>query len=209
MPRGSEQRPLRDRKRDRNRGALVEAAVTLFQQQGYERTTIAEIADAAEMGPRTFFNYFASKEEILFPDSEQRVQDAVAAIARNAAGRAPAQALADAVTMVVDTHDDMVGPLADVRNALIETVPAVRGRALQIQHSAQQRIAAALRAAYPRELDDVTAAALVGATIGAVAGAISTLPAESRPDPQRRRDAIRRGLDVVAGAWRTEPDERP
>jgi hypothetical protein len=96
-----------------------------------------------------------------------------------------------------------------VRNALIETVPAVRGRALQIQLSAQQRIAAALRAAYPRELDDVTAAALVGATIGAVAGAISTLPAESRPDPQRRRDAIRRGLDVVARGWRTEADERP
>jgi AcrR family transcriptional regulator len=204
VPNEPDQRPLRDRKRERNRGALVDAAVGLFERQGYERTTIAEIAEAAEMGPRTFFNYFTSKEEILFPDSEQRVQDAVAAIGRNAADRSPAQALADAVTMVVDTSDDMVGPLADVRNALIRTGPAVRGRALQIQQSAQQRIAAALRAAYPDELDDVTAAALVGATIGAVAGAISTLPAEPRPDPQRRREAIRRGLDVVAGAWRTE-----
>jgi AcrR family transcriptional regulator len=209
VPTPPEQRPLRDRKRERNRSALIEAAVGLFERQGYERTTIADIAEAAEMGPRTFFNYFTSKEEILFPDSEQRVQDAVAAIAQNAADRSPAQALADAVTMVVDTSDDIVGPLADVRNALIRTVPAVRGRALQIQHSAQQRIAAALRAAYPSELDDVTAAALVGATIGAVAGAISTLPAEPQPDPQRRRDAIRRGLDVVAGAWRTEPDQRP
>jgi AcrR family transcriptional regulator len=209
VPTPPEQRPLRDRKRERNRSALIEAAVGLFERQGYERTTIADIAEAAEMGPRTFFNYFASKEEILFPDSEQRVQDAVAAIAQNAADRSPAQALADAVTMVVDTSDDIVGPLADVRNALIRTVPAVRGRALQIQHSAQQRIAAALRAAYPSELDDVTAAALVGATIGAVAGAISTLPAEAQPDPQRRRDAVRRGLDVVAGAWRTEPDQRP
>jgi AcrR family transcriptional regulator len=206
MATGPEQRPLRDRKRERNRGALVAAAVDLFERQGYERTTIAEIAAAAEMGPRTFFHYFASKEEILFPDSEQRVQDAVAAIAGNTGDRSPGQALADAVTMVVDTHDDMVGPLADVRNALIETVPAVRGRALQIQLSAQHRIAAALRAAYPDELDDVTAAALVGATIGAVAGAIGTLPAESRHDPQRRRATIRRGLDVVAGAWRTGPD---
>ncbi len=57
---------LRERKKRLAQTTLEEAALRLFQQQGYERTSIQDIADAVMMSSRTFFRYFASKEEVLF-----------------------------------------------------------------------------------------------------------------------------------------------
>ena len=62
-------------KRARTRQALVDAAVELFSRKGYEQTTVADIAAAAEIGTRTFFSYFASKEEVLFPEADFRVRE--------------------------------------------------------------------------------------------------------------------------------------
>src|SRR5258707_5113644 len=72
---------LRDWKRRRTRQAIVGAAVELIERDGYDHTTIADIAAAADIGTRTFFGYFATKEELLFPDTDGRVAAAVAAIA--------------------------------------------------------------------------------------------------------------------------------
>ena len=59
---------LRQRKKARTRAALVAAALELFDRQGYETTTIDDIAAAADVSPRTFFRYFTSKEEVALGD---------------------------------------------------------------------------------------------------------------------------------------------
>src|SRR5687767_13054092 len=132
---------LRDRKRERTRQAIVDAATELFEKQGYDQTTVAGIAAAADIGTRTFFSYFASKEELLFPDSDLRVQATVAAIEAREASERPADVLLRALRQVNEDSAEMLSPLAMLRMRLTRTVPAVRGRALQIQLDAQREIA--------------------------------------------------------------------
>jgi AcrR family transcriptional regulator len=63
---------LRERKKQRTREAIVESAFELFAERGFDGTTIADIAEAAEIAPRTFFSYFPSKDDVVFHDFEER-----------------------------------------------------------------------------------------------------------------------------------------
>jgi AcrR family transcriptional regulator len=71
---------LRERKKQKTRDTIIKVALELFAERGYEQTTIAEIADAAEVSPRTIFAYFPSKEDILFcnlPEAQERLAQAL------------------------------------------------------------------------------------------------------------------------------------
>jgi AcrR family transcriptional regulator len=57
---------LRERKKQRTRRTIVDVATRLFAEQGYEATTLVQIADEADIAPSTFFNYFPSKVDIVF-----------------------------------------------------------------------------------------------------------------------------------------------
>jgi AcrR family transcriptional regulator len=67
---------LRERKKQRTREAVVKAAFELFEERGFDGTTIADIAEAAEIAPRTFFAYFPSKDDVVFHDFEERYAEA-------------------------------------------------------------------------------------------------------------------------------------
>jgi AcrR family transcriptional regulator len=64
MARGD--RSPRDEHANRNRNALLEAALNLFSANGYDETTTDQIAESASLSPRTFFRYFPTKESVLF-----------------------------------------------------------------------------------------------------------------------------------------------
>jgi AcrR family transcriptional regulator len=59
---------LRERKKQKTREAIQREAMRLFEKQGYDETTIEEIAEAADISPSTFFNYFPTKEDVVLFD---------------------------------------------------------------------------------------------------------------------------------------------
>ena len=90
---------LRERKKQRTREQIVEAAMRLFSERGYHATTIADIAEAAEIAPRTFFSYFPSKEAVVFHDVD-RTLDTLAEALRE---RLPGESVFDALRRWVET----------------------------------------------------------------------------------------------------------
>ena len=95
---------LRERKKQRTREAIVDAALRLFDERGFEHTTIADIAHEADIAPRTFFGYFPSKEDVVFHDFE----DLAAGLERRLRDRESGETAADALrawltTMLAET----------------------------------------------------------------------------------------------------------
>lgn len=164
---------LRERKKQRTRRALLEAAVELFHTKGYDSTTTAEIAAAAEVSPRTFFSYFPTKEDILFADTEDRIRSAVKVIEGRGPDDRPADVLLRVIRSIVDAgmvRSDLFRRLAPLRVRLLLESPAVQGAALRRMMDAQVRMVEMMHEAYPDELDEITAGAVVGAFVGALIG---------------------------------------
>lgn len=166
---------LRERKKRRTKQALVEAALRLFDEKGYDSTTVAEIAAAAEVSPATFFNYFSAKDEVVFADDD--LYDDL--LRESFADRSPDESPEDLLLRTIHRlsgADTWSFPfdheLTRIRARLIATVPALRAGALLRNASLQQRLAHALREAYPAELDALHAAALTGALVGAIDAAM-------------------------------------
>jgi AcrR family transcriptional regulator len=84
---------LRERKKLRTREAIVDAAFELFEERGFEATTIADIAAAADIAPRTFFGYFATKEDVVTHD----FGDLRSSLRARLTGRRPGETAMDAL----------------------------------------------------------------------------------------------------------------
>ena len=84
---------LRERKKRLAQATIEETALRLFQQQGYEHTSIQDIADAVMMSSRTFFRYFASKEEVLLGPMRTILSDGLRFLQHAAPTESPHTAL--------------------------------------------------------------------------------------------------------------------
>ena len=84
---------LRERKKLRTRHAIVDVSTRLFLEQGYQQTTLAQIADEVEVALSTFFNYFASKVDIVFCLVDAAIESAERRIAQRPEGEPAADAV--------------------------------------------------------------------------------------------------------------------
>ncbi len=89
---------LRERKKEQTRRAIEDAAFRLFAERGFQATTVADIAEAADVAPRTFFAYFPSKEDVLFADSDETLQ----ALATRLRDRPPGESTFDGLRAWID-----------------------------------------------------------------------------------------------------------
>lgn len=119
-------RTLWDRSRRLARQSIMDAAMRLFTEQGYEATTIAQVAREAEVSQRTLFRYFGTKEDLIGGD-----QEAFGEVLRQAVVEQPAKAtswaaLRAGIVAVLAAHD-APEHFRD-RFRLILTIPTLRAR---------------------------------------------------------------------------------
>ncbi|MEU4312273.1 TetR family transcriptional regulator [Nocardia sp. NPDC024068] len=174
---------LRELKKERTRRALLRAAYRLFEEKGYDRTTTAEISRAAEVSPGTFFNYFATKEELVLGDRTDIIEAGLRVLRRRDPGEVPADLVVRAFDAMLATErgGDPGDEVGQSRARLLFTVPTLYGAVLQRTFVSQERMAEALRASFPGELDELTAATIVGAFVGAGMAAVRTAADRDKP----------------------------
>jgi AcrR family transcriptional regulator len=115
---------LRQRHADRTRAAIVSAAMELFAASGFQATTIDDIAERADIAPRTFFRYFPTKEAVLFADAGAKRERIAGWLAARPADEHPLRSL----TSVVADLAEGVAAEADViklRSQIAAENPAV------------------------------------------------------------------------------------
>jgi AcrR family transcriptional regulator len=195
----------RERKKQQTRQTLIATAARLFEERGYEATAVADIAEAADVSKRTFFLHFPTKEDVLLSDGRARLDLALRVIADRAPDTPLREALAASLAAMIDdtAARDLPTGMAALRARLIVDSPAVQARVLHTAFAGQARIADALLAAYPDKLDRTSAAAVVGAAVGAVsAAAMASLrdgedPATTAADMRRAAGIALAALDAL------------
>ena len=89
---------LRERKKQQTRDAIIGAALDLFERQGYDATTVEEIAEAADISPRTFFRYFDSKVDVVMDKHERDSDDFAGRLAIRPAHEGPIEAMRQVIS---------------------------------------------------------------------------------------------------------------
>ncbi|WP_345619098.1 TetR family transcriptional regulator [Streptomyces ziwulingensis] len=137
---------LRERKKRRTRQALLRAALRLFTERGYEETTVDDIAAAVGVSQRTFFRYFASKEEVASCASRLAESHFVEAVRARPPGEAPLDALRRALMQSWDGIGEAIGQLLPLEVHLrfyqvIESTPALLAAHLRRATELEEEIA--------------------------------------------------------------------
>ncbi|MFI5507901.1 TetR/AcrR family transcriptional regulator [Mycobacterium sp. NPDC051804] len=114
----------------RNREALIAAAVELFETRGYDATTVDQIAAVAGVAPRTYFHHFATKDDILFDGYAERLNEAARRF-RNSRSTTLWGALAEASAAVAEAITTQP-EIFVVRARLYASHPALRATRLRI-----------------------------------------------------------------------------
>lgn len=190
---------LRERKKAATRDQLMKVALRLFERQGFDNTTVEEIAAAAEVAPRTFFRYFPTKVDVLFADHPEHI----ALLRQMLATRAPDESIIDAVRRA--TLERISKVVADpwlnlTRSRLVASVPAAHAHSRYLDSEYEDVIAKAVAA--DRQSDpatDLEARVIARATWSAVCAARDTwLESDAQRDPptlvNQAFDLLERGL---------------
>jgi AcrR family transcriptional regulator len=123
-------------------GRLMGAAIELFDEQGYEATTVAEIAERAGLTKRTFFRYFSDKREVLFSGSQELQRLWLEGLATAPAEASPLAVVTAGLDPVAEMFTER-HPFARIRAQVIEANPELQEREL----IKLQRLAAAIKGA--------------------------------------------------------------
>ncbi|MFD7864904.1 TetR family transcriptional regulator [Streptomyces sp. NPDC057682] len=157
---------LRERKKLKTRVAIRRATYRLIEAQGYEATTIEQIAEAAEVSPSTVFRYFATKEDIVLTDEYDPVMEAV--LRSRPADEPPLESLRlmmrEALGQFVTSEDEELRR----RTRLMVEIPSIRARMTETMSDTARMLARVLADRTGRDADDLRVRIFVAAVLSAL-----------------------------------------
>jgi len=142
---------LRERKKQKTREAIQREAMRLFQENGYEETTIEQIAAAVEISPSTFFNYFPSKEDVVLYDAYDPM---IATLLATRPADEPLSLAIRAVMTAIGTALEKDRDVVYARSRLVVEVPDLRARVWEELERAQAFLGAVVAARTGRDPED-------------------------------------------------------
>ncbi|WP_179816403.1 TetR/AcrR family transcriptional regulator [Allostreptomyces psammosilenae] len=160
---------MRERKRERTRRALSDAAITLFLRHGFDQVSVADIAAAAEVSKPTLFRYFPAKEDLVLHRITDHEGEYARVVRERPEGEAPLAALRRHFTARLRAHDPVTGlnddPEVLAYRRLLYATPSLLARLTHYTSRDQDALAEALREAAPAVphdlLPDLAAAQLI------------------------------------------------
>lgn len=176
-------------KRERTLASLIEHGLDLFERQGYEQTTVAEIARAAGVTEMTFFRYFPAKEHLLLDDPYDPVL--IAAIAAEPRGVPPFLRAARGIRAAWRALPEPETPVIRRRVRIAAGTPALRGAMWRSTGNTEQAIVGQLVA------DGATPEVARVAAASVLAALVAGLFAWAEDESTTLADAIERALDVI------------
>ncbi|MGW1560072.1 TetR family transcriptional regulator [Streptomyces sp. NPDC002144] len=181
------------------RDALVAAAFQLFLERGYEQTTVDDIVALAGVGRRSFFRYFPSKEDVVFPDHERCLAEMTAFLAESTDDQDPVQRVCDAVRIVLRMYTE--NPTFSVqRYRLTKKVPGLRAYELSVVWRYERAFADHLRGRLAGRQDGTLRADVIAAAVAAAHN--NALRSWLRSDGQGdASDALDHALGYVQSAF--------
>ncbi|WP_019889046.1 TetR family transcriptional regulator [Streptomyces purpureus] len=157
---------LRERKKLKTRLAIRRATYRLLATQGYDATTVEQIAEAAEVSPSTVVRYFPVKEDILLTDEHDAVLDA--RLRARPADEEPLESLRAVVTEAVRTALAHEPEETRLRARLMAEIPAVRARLAETTAQTAQLLARAIADRTGRDADDLEVRVFTAAVLAAL-----------------------------------------
>jgi AcrR family transcriptional regulator len=179
---------LRERKKARTRASIREHALRLFREQGYQATTVEQIAAAAEVSPSTFFRYFPTKEDVVLQDDMDTRM--IEALERQRAELGPLTAVRAATQEMFAGYNAADLDVLRETTALTFTVPEVRARALDEFARTIEVVAEAVAKRAGRGPDDLAVRTAAGAIVGVIMAI--TMPWDGWSDRQTVEDTFER-----------------
>ncbi|MEV7865645.1 TetR family transcriptional regulator [Streptomyces sp. NPDC088124] len=158
--------PLRERKKLRTRVTIRRTTYRLITEQGYEATTVEQIAEASEVSPSTVFRYFPTKEDIVLADAYDPV--IATSLRARPAGESPLESLRAVLAEALAKSLAHESAELVERTRLLVEVPAVRARMSETMSVTSRLLADVLAERTGRDPDDLDLRILIATVLGAL-----------------------------------------
>ncbi|MCB1249012.1 MAG: TetR family transcriptional regulator [Acidimicrobiales bacterium] len=188
----------RARRRQRTRNDIARIAVRLTAERGYDHVTVDDIAEAADIAPRTFFRSFPSKDDGFFLDHDERMVFLRQALADRPTGE-PIRASVRAAVLALAEHVDDDQEAFRAKSLLIRQVPSLRARSADRTGEWQRVLAEGVAQRLGTDAErDLRAQVIAASTVAALQAAVQVWL--STGGEATVHDVVAEALDLITEA---------